>query len=50
MSNNRWGEICVDGFGKTEADVACHQLGFVNALNNGTGARSIYIIVLCLYH
>lgn len=47
--SKKWNEICADDFGKTEADVACHQLGFVNALNNGTGARSIYYKVLCLY-
>ena len=30
-----WGEICDTGFGMNEADVACHQLGFVEAVSVG---------------
>ena len=30
----QWGEVCGDDFNNTEADVACHQLGFVNSVYN----------------
>lgn len=26
-----WGVVCSDGFGTNEADVICHQLGYVGA-------------------
>ena len=32
-----WGEICDTGFGMNEADVACHQLGFIEAVSVGDG-------------
>ncbi len=31
-----WGTVCDDGFGQTEADVACRQLGFSTALRHGS--------------
>ena len=31
--SGRWGEICGDGFNKTERDVACHQLGYISSLS-----------------
>ena len=33
--NGQWGTVCDDGFSNTEADVACKQLGFVEALYYG---------------
>ena len=36
----KWGEICDDEFGKTEADVACHQLGFVDSTGNDSDSSS----------
>ena len=34
----KWSEVCDDGFGEREADVACHQLQFLNAAVEGSGA------------
>ena len=33
--NGQWGTVCDDGFSQPEADVACRQLGFVEALFYG---------------
>ena len=30
-----WGTVCDDGFGLTEANVACRQLGFSDAVRYG---------------
>ena len=34
--NGVWGTVCNDFFGKTEADVACQQLGYSSAITYGT--------------
>ena len=36
FANGQWGTVCDDGFGLTEANSACRQLGFVEALYYGT--------------
>ena len=40
-----WGEICDTGFGMNEADVACHQLGFVGAVSVGDGNNTWVLLV-----
>ena len=34
--NGQWGTVCDDGFAQPEADVACRQLGFKEALYYGS--------------
>ena len=34
--NGQWGTVCDNGFAQTEADVACRQLGFIEALYYGS--------------
>ena len=41
--SGQWGEVCDDGFGELEAEVACHQLQFLTAANNGVGSGDGYV-------
>ena len=34
--NGRWGTVCNDDFGLTEANVACQQLGYGSSFSYGT--------------
>ena len=34
--NGEWGSVCQTGFGQTDANVVCQQLGYRNANRYGT--------------
>ena len=38
----QWSNICSQGFGATEANVACHQLGYDSAIGYSTSANDMY--------
>ena len=49
--NNIWGTVCDDGFGKIDAQAACHTLGFNGliemkvAYNTGSSLSEIPIVM-----
>ena len=45
FAGGRWGTVCDDGFGQTEADVACRQLGYIRASSFDDVRLSRYEII-----
>ena len=45
---DEWGTICDNFFGHLEADVACRQLGYSEALQYGNNLGYIYVNILCI--
>ena len=40
--NSTWGSVCADNFNKTDADVACRQLGYEGAVSTDTSFHTPY--------
>ena len=46
LVNNQWGTICDVFWGLTDAEVACHELGYIGALQATDGGCKFIIFIL----